>query len=125
MASLRKKKKKRTIRESIINNLPSFELLFASQQSLSEFLFIEHDISEHKKEHGNQNKTLCDGLLFCRVRERFLSNVYDVEEIVEVDPVLENATILEVDHIVEAVVGKALEASTPRQGMLCMLLTPI
>ena len=89
MASLRKKKGKRTIRESIVANLPSFKFLSASQRSLSQTLF-EHDISEQKMEHRKQNTILCLRSPLCPVRERILSNVYDVEEIVEADPVLEN-----------------------------------
>ena len=104
MASLRKKGK-RTIIESIVDNLPSFKLFSTSKRSLSETLCVQHDTSEHKNEHCKQNKTLCLVLLLCHVRERFLSNVYDIEEIVEANPVFKNVTTLEVNHVVEAVVA--------------------
>ena len=85
--SLRKKKGKRAIGNSILDDFPSFELLPASQQSLSEISSAEED--NHDKRCGERNKILCVGSLLRPVRERFLSNVYDVEAIVEANPALE------------------------------------
>ena len=107
--------------------MPSFKFLSASQRSLSETLSIEHVTSEHDKEHHKQNKTLYVGLLLRLMRERFLSNVYDVEKIVEAPPALKDVIILEVNHVIEVVVvdNPIVCEETIERGLPCTSIVPL
>ena len=78
-------------------------------------------------EHRKRNTILCVESPLCPMRERISSNVYDIEEIVEADLVLKNVTILDVDHVVEAVVADnpIVYEEIIELGLPCMSISPL